>query len=249
MSDQQEALISLEKAKELVTLLECGQVEMANEIIIDIQNECSAELYEKVGVLTRQLHNSLEDFQLDTRIESLVKDEFPDARERLNYVIEMTDKAANRTMDAVEACLPIADSFNNRIQQVMPNWTRLMNRDLQLGQFKELCKLLDNFLQVSASDADSLRQYLTEILMAQDFQDLTGQMIRRVINLVQEVEVKLVEMLTMFGETTKPLNQPADEIKKIIDIEAEGPIMNARERVDVVNGQDDVDDLLSSLGF
>ena len=249
MTDQQEALISLEKAKELVTLLECGQVEMANEIIIDIQNESSAALFEKVGVLTRQLHDSLEDFQLDTRIESLAKDEFPDARERLNYVIEMTDKAANRTMDAVEACLPIADSFTARIQQVMPNWKNLMNRDLQLGQFKELCKLLDDFLQVSVSDADSLRQYLTEILMAQDFQDLTGQMIRRVINLVQEVEVKLVEMLTMFGEASKPLNSTADEIKKISGIEAEGPIMNAKERVDVVDGQDDVDDLLSSLGF
>ena len=124
-----------------------------------------------------------------------------------------------------------------------------MSRDLQLGQFKELCKLLDDFLQVSVSDADSLRKYLTEILMAQDFQDLTGQMIRRVINLVQEVEVKLVEMLTMFGEASKPLNKTAEDIKEISGIEAEGPIMNASERVDVVDGQNDVDDLLSSLGF
>ncbi|CAM2957469.1 protein phosphatase CheZ [Moritella viscosa] len=250
MSEQQESLISLEEAKELVTLLECGQVEMANEIITKIQNANSDALFEKVGVLTRQLHDSLEDFQLDTRIESLANDEFPDARERLNYVIEMTDKAANRTMDAVEACLPIADSFNDRIQQVMPNWKNLMSRDLQLGQFKELCKLLDDFLQVSVSDADSLRQYLTEILMAQDFQDLTGQMIRRVINLVQEVEVKLVEMLTMFGEASRPLNVITESVKKEISgIEAEGPIMNASERVDVVDGQNDVDDLLSSLGF
>lgn len=249
MSEKVESLISLEKAKELVALLECDQIEMANEIITDIQNTSSDALFEKVGVLTRQLHDSLEDFQLDTRIESLANDEFPDARERLNYVIEMTDKAANRTMDAVEACLPIADSFNDRIQQVMPNWKSLMNRDLQLGQFKELCNLLDDFLQVSVSDADSLRQYLTEILMAQDFQDLTGQMIRRVINLVQEVEVKLVEMLTMFGEAAKPLSKSTEQIKEISGIEAEGPIMNASERVDVVDGQNDVDDLLSSLGF
>ncbi|QFI36682.1 protein phosphatase CheZ [Moritella marina ATCC 15381] len=249
MTEPQKSLISLEKAKELVALLECDQIEKANDIIIEIQNESSDALFEKVGVLTRQLHDSLEDFQLDTRIESLANDEFPDARERLNYVIEMTDKAANRTMDAVEACLPIADSFNDRIQQVMPNWKSLMSRDLQLGQFKELCKLLDDFLQVSVSDADSLRQYLTEILMAQDFQDLTGQMIRRVINLVQEVEVKLVEMLTMFGEAAKPLNKSVEQSKEVSGIEAEGPIMNASERVDVVDGQNDVDDLLSSLGF
>lgn len=249
MNEQLKSLISLEKARELVVLLENEQIGLANEIITDIQTLSTDALFEKVGVLTRQLHDSLEDFQLDTRIESFANKEFPDARERLNFVIEMTDKAANRTMDAVEACLPIADSFNDRIQQVMPNWTRLMSRDLQLGQFKELCNLLDDFLQVSVSDADSLRQYLTEILMAQDFQDLTGQMIRRVINLVHEVEVKLVEMLTMFGEAEKPLNKTATEIKAVTGIEAEGPIMNASERVDVVDGQNDVDDLLSSLGF
>lgn len=249
MIEQNESLISLESARELVKFLEQGEINSANEIITNIQNATSDALFDKVGVLTRQLHDSLDEFRFDTRIESLANEEFPDARERLNYVIEMTDKAANRTMDAVEACLPIADSFNDRIQQVMPSWGNLMNRKLQLGQFKELCKLLDDFLQVSASDADNLRQYLTEILMAQDFQDLTGQMIRRVINLVQEVEVKLVEMLTMFGDSTNSVKESEDLVNELSGITAEGPIMNAAERTDVVDGQDDVDDLLSSLGF
>lgn len=247
MIEQVESLISLEKAKELVSLLEQGDVAGANGIITNIKDANSEALFDKVGSLTRQLHDSLQDFKFDNRIESLANEEFPDARERLNYVIEMTDKAANRTMDAVEACLPIADSFNDRIQNVMPSWKNLMRRELSLGQFKELCTMLDEFLQVSVTDADSLRQYLTEILMAQDFQDLTGQMIRRVITLVQEVEVKLVDMLTMFGDTTSA--QTTEELKAISGIEAEGPIMNASERIDVVDGQDDVDDLLSSLGF
>jgi len=251
MTEQDTTLISLDKAKQLVEFLENDDVKSANNIITEIQNASSDALFDKVGALTRQLHNSLEDFKFDSRIESLATEEFPDARERLNYVIEMTDKAANRTMDAVEACLPIADSFNDRIQQVMPGWQSLMSRELGLGQFKDLCKLLDDFLQVSVKDADSLRQYLTEILMAQDFQDLTGQMIRRVINLVQEVEVKLVEMLTMFSETELASSAGAEPvIQEIVSgIESEGPIMNATERTDVVDGQDDVDDLLSSLGF
>lgn len=251
MTEQDTTLISLDKAKQLVEFLENDDVKSANNIITEIQNASSDALFDKVGALTRQLHNSLEDFKFDSRIESLATEEFPDARERLNYVIEMTDKAANRTMDAVEACLPIADSFNDRIQQVMPGWQSLMSRELGLGQFKDLCKLLDDFLQVSVKDADSLRQYLTEILMAQDFQDLTGQMIRRVINLVQEVEVKLVEMLTMFSETELASSAGTEPvIQEIVSgIESEGPIMNATERTDVVDGQDDVDDLLSSLGF
>ena len=98
MSEQQESLISLDKAKELVTLLESGQIDMANEIITNIHNANSDALFEKVGVLTRQLHDSLEEFQLDTRIESLANDEFPDARERLHYVIEMTDHLAGQVL-------------------------------------------------------------------------------------------------------------------------------------------------------
>nr|AAZ95858.1 CheZ [Aeromonas piscicola] len=146
--------------------------------------------------LTRQLHSSLQDFRLDSRIPDLATHEIPDARERLSYVIDMTDKAANRTMDAVEASLPIADRLNDNIQLVMPNWNALMSRDMNVGQFKSLCHQLDDFIKASESDADKLRQLLTEILMAQDFQDLTGQMIRKVIKLVQEVETKLIEMLT-----------------------------------------------------
>ena len=82
--------------------------------------------------------------------------------------------------------------------------------------------------------------------MAQDFQDLTGQMIRKVIKLVQEVETKLIEMLTMFGEGVSDNSARSPPVS---GIEAEGPIMNPQTRSDVVNGQDDVDDLLSSLGF
>ncbi len=81
--------------------------------------------------------------------------------------------------------------------------------------------------------------------MAQDFQDLTGQMIRKVIALVHEVESKLVDMLTLFGEPEAvAVSTPRDR-----GIEAEGPIVNKASRTDVVHNQDDVDDLLSSLGF
>ena len=90
--------------------------------------------------------------------------------------------------------------------------------------------------------------------MAQGYQDLTGQVIRRVIELVKEVEDSLVNMLTMFGEPEqaeqdKPLEAKVEKVNKIDSVEAEGPIIDADQRDDVVSGQDDVDDLLSSLGF
>jgi chemotaxis protein CheZ len=240
------AMISLDQARMLVAHLEQDKFELADELLADVCAPNAADLFDKVGQLTRQLHNSLQEFCLDSRIPDLATHDIPDARERLSYVIEMTDKAANRTMDAVEASLPIADRLNDNIQLVLPNWNALMSRDMGLGQFKSLCHQLDEFIKASATDADKLRQLLTEILMAQDFQDLTGQMIRKVIKLVQEVETKLIEMLTMCGEASA---EHSTRSLPVNGIEAEGPIMNPEARADVVNGQDDVDDLLSSLGF
>ncbi|WP_432453606.1 MULTISPECIES: protein phosphatase CheZ [unclassified Agarivorans] len=240
-------IISLADAQQLVMLLEMGKVAEANQLVSELCAPKANLLFDKVGQLTRQLHDSLNDFKLDIRINELANQEIPDAKERLNYVIEMTDQAANKTMDAVESGLPIADKLTNDINDIMPVWQNLMDRKIELGQFKALCHQIDIFLTSSSSDADKLRNMLTEILMAQDFQDLTGQMIRKVITLVQEVEENLVEMLTLFGTDMVDVAPGQDDKKS--GVEAEGPIINKEQRDDVVNDQDDVDDLLSSLGF
>ena len=249
MKAQQVPLITLDQAKKLVELLEQGLQHEANLMLADVCQPNAHALFAELGHLTRQLHTSLQEFQLDPRIPSLAEKEIPDARERLNYVIDMTDKAANRTMDAVEACLPLSDKLNDSIQRILPDWNALMTRRIAIGQFKTLCHQLDEFIKVSELDADKLRHLLTDILMAQDFQDLTGQMIRKVIALVQEVENKLVEMLTMFGDLDITAGTTSQNQQPERNIEAEGPIINKELRTDVVNGQDDVDDLLSSLGF
>ena len=152
-------------------------------------------------------------------------------------------------MDAVEASMPIAESLSERINTIMPEWNKLMTRQIDVAEFKMLCTDLDGLLNNAAAESEKLTGLLTEVLMAQGYQDLTGQVIRRVIELVKEVEDSLVNMLTVFGEPET--DQPAAENKKqeISSVEAEGPIVNAEERDDVVKGQDDVDDLLSSLGF
>ena len=250
MVNESVPLISLSQAKALVAHLEAQEISAANEIIESVINpqENETGMFEQVGELTRELHDSLVSFQNDTRLIDMTGYELPDAQERLNYVIEMTDKAANKTMDAVDACLPIADKLIVDLEAVMPNWQKLMARDLALGEFKALCHLLDSMIKESTTNALSLRTSLTDILMAQDFQDLTGQMIRRVIDLVQEIESKLVGILTVCSsDKDKEKSENQNNIKKTT--EAEGPILNAEERDDVVNGQDDVDDLLSSLGF
>lgn len=99
-------LISLEQARELVQLLEFGETQAANELVQQLAVPGSSELFAEVGKLTRQLHDSLKSFQIDPSLSSLLEDDIPDAKKRLNHVIDMTEQAANKTMDAVEKLSP-----------------------------------------------------------------------------------------------------------------------------------------------
>lgn len=239
-------MISLEQAKELVQLLEQGRQDDANRLFTYVYESANNPMFKEIGMLTRDLHEALKNFQIDERFSEIATDEIPDARERLHYVIQKTEVAANKTMDAVDWCTPIADKLHESLLLIRPEWNGLMNGRIELMHFKSLCHRIDDLLSQVEGDSSELRGELTEILMAQDFQDLTGQIIKRVINLVNEVEKRLVEILTVFGAAQK--EQKADKAT-VASIEPEGPILNPHERIDAVSSQDEVDDSLSSLGF
>jgi chemotaxis protein CheZ len=251
MANELQPLLTLSQAKKLVAFLEADNTQAANEVVEQaVKLTSGVDVFDKVGELTRELHQSLLDFYNDSRLVDITSEEIPDAQERLQNVIKMTDDAANKTMDSIDTCMPLLDGLADEIDAIKPNWDALMTRKLALQDFKSLCHKIDAMIVFSSSSASSLRSSLTDILMAQDFQDLTGQMIRRVITLVEEIETKLVSILQVCNQEvesteskkeTKSINAP--------DISAEGPIINAASRADAVNGQDDVDDLLSSLGF
>jgi chemotaxis protein CheZ len=239
--------VSLEQAKLLVEYLEAEQQDKADELIAEIQNPINTELFAEIGKLTRQLHDSLNNFQVDTRLNDLATADIPDAKERLNYVISRTEEAANKTMDAVESIFPVVDTIQQQISTVNPLWQKLMHNELDVGEFKALCRDIDILLKTTEKETGHMHSLMTDVLMAQDFQDLTGQVIRKVIDLVHEVEESLINMLTVFGlssEEAKTVHLP-----RVGENLVEGPIVNAESRTDVVADQDDVDDLLSSLGF
>lgn len=239
-------MISLEQAHRIVALLEDGKQEDANDIVMSILQGRENPIVNEVGALTRDLHTALDQFKFDPRMSVIANEEIPDARDRLEYVMAKTELAANKTMDAVERSLPIADKLHESLLQVRPTWNELMKGRIELSEFKSLCLHIDDLLSQVEGDSTELRSQLTEILMAQDFQDLTGQIITRVITLVREVEERLVDILTAFG--VENINEESEVTKKSSS-EAEGPIINPHEREDAVSSQDDVDDLLSSLGF
>jgi len=239
--------VSLTEAKLLVEYLETGQQEKADELIAEIQNPINSELFAEIGKLTRQLHDSLNNFQLDSRLNDLATADIPDAKERLNYVITRTEEAANKTMDAVESIFPVVDTIQKQIKAVNPLWQKLMHNKLDLPEFKSLCIDIDILLKTTDKESVRMHDLMTDVLMAQDFQDLTGQVIRKVIDLVREVEDSLIGMLTAFGISSESSSEPSKP--KVGENLVEGPIVNAAQRDDVVADQDDVDDLLSSLGF
>ncbi|MAG77086.1 MAG: protein phosphatase [Colwelliaceae bacterium] len=239
--------ITLEQAKSLVEFLENGETEKADNLLAEIQNPINSELFAEIGKLTRQLHDSMMNFHVDSRLNDLANADIPDAKERLNYVISRTEDAANKTMDAVESIFPVVDKIQQQVKTVEPRWGKLMHNDLNLGEFKSLCIDIDKLLKTTAVESERMHALMTDVLMAQDFQDLTGQVIRKVIDLVREVEESLINMLTAFGVSEVEQKQKAT--LKTGENLVEGPIVNTDERDDVVADQDDVDDLLSSLGF
>lgn len=239
--------VSLEQARSLVEFLENDQQDKADELVAEIQNPINSDLFAEIGKLTRQLHDSLTNFNLDSRLNDLATADIPDAKERLNYVITRTEEAANKTMDAVESIFPLVDNISDQVRAVNPAWSKLMNNEIDLKEFKTLCVDIDNLLVTTGKETSHIHNLMTDVLMAQDFQDLTGQVIRKVIDLVREVEDSLINMLTAFGISADNIQGKASP--KVGDNLVEGPIVNTEERDDVVEDQDDVDDLLSSLGF
>jgi chemotaxis protein CheZ len=239
-------MVSLHDAQQLVALLESGEQQQADQLFEQMATGPTNPMLQQVGELTRDLHDSLKQFNIEQRMSEIAIDEIPEARDRLQYVLDKTEDAANKTMDAVDASLPIADQLNEKLTQIRPKWNDLMHGRIELNEFKTLCHSIDALLVSIEGDSVELRSQLTHILMAQDFQDLTGQIIRRVITLVGEVEERLVDILTAFGveEATESAKTAKEKC-----VEAEGPIIDAENRDDAVSSQDDVDDLLASLGF
>ncbi|NVJ60315.1 MAG: protein phosphatase CheZ [Gammaproteobacteria bacterium] len=237
--------VTLEQARHLIKCLEEGRVSDAREAIDSLSQIREASLFVEVGKLTRQLHEALSNFQLDNKIAGLAAQDIPDAKQRLNYVIETTENAANKTMDSVEECLPISQNIQTTANDLLEDWERLYRRELKPGEFRKLAGRVETFLKSVSSDSTQLNGLLTDVLMAQDYQDLTGQVIRKVITLVQEVEENLVELVKMFGRVDE-YNKAQQQTKKVTGVE--GPVVD-KNREDVLTNQDDVDDLLSSLGF
>ena len=138
-----------------------------------------------------------------------------------------------------------------RSAELRDQWQKLRRREMAPAEFRELYARIDTFFVTLNTDAGAMYDNLSEILLAQDFQDLTGQVIQKVTTLVKEVEEHLLSLVVMASHVDQMTGtvHELEEREKISAEQGVGPQIKAEEREDVVSGQDDVDDLLSSLGF
>jgi len=241
---QQPIDMRLSLAKSLVSNLENGNINEVEQLIASLNSQHESMLFQEVGKLTRQLHDAMGNFRDDERISNLAENRIPDARERLNYVIERTEESAHRTLNAVEEALPIAHELEESGSAMREEWAKFTRREMNAEEFRQMSKRIEGFLESVEVDAKHLNKGLSDVMMAQDFQDLTGQIIRQVIDLVQDLEEGLVSVIKNSGRMGTVVEESND-----MDIAAEGPQVNKEDDPNVMSGQDDVDDLLSSLGF
>lgn len=245
------------KTEELQKSLDDGELNEAVSVIKSLQDARDQSLYNEVGRLTRALHSAIHNFHIDHVGSSSAEvpdslSDMKDATDRLDFVVEMTEKAANKTMDLVEESMPVANSLGENVRDLRASWKKLIDRDISAEEFRKLYWQMDDFFERTDLESTKLYGNLSEILLAQDFQDLTGQVIQKVTGLVREVESSLVDLIYMASqvESITGIVHSVDDKKVEEDPhEGHGPQVNSAEQDDVMSNQDDVDDLLSSLGF
>ncbi|MBL8447325.1 MAG: protein phosphatase CheZ [Zoogloeaceae bacterium] len=207
------------------------------------EHSCDA-VFTKLGHMTRQLHDTLRALGYDQALQDAA-DAVPDARERLVYIAKMTEQAASRVLNAADIAQPIQEQLHQGAEQLHQQWERLFAKDLTVGEFKALAEETRSFLGSVVDGSRTTRTQLLEIVMAQDFQDLTGQVIKKVLALAQQLESDLIRVLIEAMPVEKRAEKLADKHSGLMN----GPVISAKDRDDVVADQEQVDDLLESLGF
>ena len=193
----------------------------------------SPEVFQQLGLLTRQLHDTLHHLGVMSKLQHAA-DGLPDARSRLNYIARKTGEAAEKVLNSVDqakaAHIAIASSARQMAQAIVADPVRAVATGAVL-----------NFVADVEAATERIDGHLTDIMMAQDFHDLTGQVVAKVVSLASELEDSLVKLLMQVAPA-EPAHKPgADAL--------DGPVVDAAGRTDVVSNQGEVDELLASLGF
>jgi len=207
-------------------------------------DEHEKNMYERLGGIVRVMHDSLRELGYDKALTE-ASSQIVDAQDRLEYVASLTEQAANKVLNTLDEGMPAQDLLSKQAKDMENRWADLFAGKLSIDQFKALAGDSRQFAQLVTEATESEKARLLEIMMAQDFQDITGQLIKKVVNITKVVEGELAQLLRD--------SAPADVKEKLAQKQAvqEQPVqlMSGPSVPAAALDQDSVDDLLADLGF
>ena len=235
-----------QKAELLLDNLEQGKVGTAVQELLQINDARNDSLFRQIGVITRGLHDAISNLEFAN---SDLGDAERDVQARVSYVINLTQDAANKTMDLAEESTPIAAELGTASTALRADWRKLASREMNAAEFRELYKRIDEFLAYAEDKSNKLHGNLTDIVVTQGYQDLSGQVLQKIVNMLDVTETNLVNLLAMAAKMQDVSGSPnthQDTREEKKDIIAEGPLPDSASSL---KNQAEVDDLLSNLGF
>ncbi|WP_262965631.1 protein phosphatase CheZ [Methylobacter psychrophilus] len=191
-------------------------------------------LYDRLGSVVRQLHDALQQLGYGQILDATLRD-ISDSQDRLEYIASLTEQSANKVLNAVDEGLPVQDEQMIKAGNLERRWNDMLVGEFATAELKLLALDSCDFTRNVARDSEAEKARLMEIMMAQDFQDITGQIIKKVVTLTQKLEKELTQLLQDYAVTPLP--------NKSVDLLA-GP-----STPDLAMDQDDVDSMLADLGF
>ncbi len=197
-------------------------------------------VFNNLGKMARQLHDSLRELGYDQALKEAAS-QIPDARQRLTYIAQMTEQAASKVLNATDIAKPLTEELEAGALALSARWEKMFANQLSVEDFKSLAADTRAYFGGAPTKLATATHQLNEIMMAQDFQDLTGQVIKKVADMTQAFEKQLLAVLI----EAMPEGRKAEVPQGLMN----GPVINASGRDDVVTDQSQVDDLLESLGF
>ncbi|MFI0473516.1 protein phosphatase CheZ [Halomonas sp. HMF6819] len=217
--------------------------------------EDADDLILRIGKLTRMLRDNMRELGLDKEIERAAV-AIPDARDRLHYVATMTEQAADRALNAIDRAQPLQDELSERAEALDKRWAAWFEEPKELDEAKELVKQTRGYLSEVPAMTAATNKELLDIMMAQDFQDLTGQVIKKMMDVIREIEHQLVQVLidsVPGAEARESMQRKAQDQWESESVRRKEDLLNGPQikdnAPDIVTDQDQVDDLLDELGF
>ena len=190
-------------------------------------------VFQQLGSITRLLHDTMSQLGVMPKLQTATEG-LPDARSRLTYIADKTAAAANKVLNSVDQAKAEHEAIRQATRDLAAKLTADPVRAVASGAVM-------NFVSEVEGKTSNIDQHLTDIMMAQDFHDLTGQVVKKVVQLTSDLEDSLVKLLVQVV--------PPEHREKVSQEVLQGPVVNPEGRTDVVADQGEVDDLLASLGF